>query len=350
MSPTRTLEQRFEDDDGADMRNWRDKLLVPNSVNEAIEMYPNERFLAEGAIRTRNSRWKLFVRWARDPSNAEKFKHEFTPLDLCEYMAEIADIALETNDQVTDTIGGGALADTNIQKVDDYISTANQRLIALKIFRNASAGEYRLFANRVNLVAGSYNPAKVVPADSRLISGLMVDKARRLARLWFYGGWRISGFEAINRGCFADDTACNPRFRRIATLKSKYAVSTQIEQRDIPREIADVCKNDFPVSREYINTYILAPMERSAHCFRRALALAIRTELHELGFTNKVRLALALPAINRLCGWAKDSKEFYGYTDDFKAWTGKSFDNVGEYCHYIREFVISTSGQPKWLR
>lgn len=178
--------------DGVAGCNWRSKLVVTNTVREAIEVFPNERFLADSPIRTRSARWKLFAKWARDPSVAHKFRDEFSPLDLCEYMADIADIALDKEDQNEEpgpTIG---LVSTKIQKVDDYMSTANQRLIALKIFRNASAGEWRLYANRVALVAGSCTPAKVVPTDSRLISGLLVEKARRLARLWFYGGWRIS--------------------------------------------------------------------------------------------------------------------------------------------------------------
>lgn len=91
-------------------------------------------------------------------------------------------------------------------------------------------------------------------------------------------------------------------------------------------------------------------MEKSGHSFRRALALAIRTRLHEVGLTNMTRVALALPAINKICGWARDSKEFFNYTGDFKAWTGKTLDSVGEYCHYIREYAIENVGQPTWLK
>lgn len=78
----RTLEERMSriqldgcsENNNEGRGNWRDKLVTPSTVRQAIEVFPNERFLADSSIRTRNARWKLFVKWARDPALVNKYK------------------------------------------------------------------------------------------------------------------------------------------------------------------------------------------------------------------------------------------------------------------------------------
>lgn len=127
-----------------------------------------------------------------------------------------------------------------------------------------------------------------------------------------------------------------------------------VEPRDVPRHIADAARYDFPVTRDYLMTYIVGPMERNSHSFRRGLAVAIRLQLHELGFNSKPKLSMVLPAINKICGWSRESKEFFNYTEDFQHWSNKLFNDVGLYVYFIREYFIENycvyGGIPKWLK
>lgn len=91
-------------------RNWRTLLRVPKSVNEAIQQYPNEIFLKPSSITVRNTRWRSFVKWALSDETKDKFRDEFAPLDLLEYVAQVGDIALETELE-TETFRIGARGD-----------------------------------------------------------------------------------------------------------------------------------------------------------------------------------------------------------------------------------------------
>lgn len=68
-----------------------------------------------------------------------------------------------------------------------------------------------------------------------------------------------------------------------------------------------------------------------------------------MGFKTKEKLMFALPAINAICGWAHNSEEFFDYTGDYLAWSGKTFHYVGTYTHFIKEYVSFHHGELKGI-
>ncbi len=172
-----------------------------------------------------------------------------------------------------------------------------------------------------------YLPGKVMVAWVRPMYKSTVERAQRLARLWWYGGWRISGFEMIVPDSFAMDG--DETWRSVTVTKSKYLVNDlETETRWIPAKVADDARYDFPVSRAFINDVILGPAGLNSHSFRRGLAVALRIQLNEMGFTSKAKLRLLLPIINQICGWSPYSEMFFSYIGDFAQHSNLAFPNI----------------------
>ena len=248
---------------------------VPDTAGEAPLRFKDETVLMPPSVRARNSRWKLFTNWLQRPSASSKYKYSITPLGLIVFFVGCG-MDLDDSDGLWQDCHDPA------KKVPDYVSTIKQRLTSAGEFSGASMAEAQLAENRLKGLSLKCAPAKVLPAwngPTRKLSA----RAIRLARLWFYAGFRISSFEALGPHHFQPmrEGRCDGLFQRISCYKPKYTPELNaIETRCVPAHISAEAACDFPVSRTFINNYILTPAGLSSNSFRRGLATTLRIELN----------------------------------------------------------------------
>ena len=269
------------------------------------------------------------------------------PLGLIEFFVEVGG-------ELDDDFDNAWLDDHDrIKKVSDYVSTVKQRLIALQEFAHANQMEMDLCEQRLKLLNKQYVPCKVIPIWNRMFILAACQRAYRVALFWFYTGMRLSSFETILPASFepVDQIMPGSLYRTVTCYKSKYCPDpNRAESRFIPINIANQAAFDFPVTRQFVNAYILQPMGISSHSFRRGLAIAIRIMLEEMGFASKAKIMLVLKAVNKICGWSMSSLEFFDYTIDYKCHTNLEFPDITLYMNYIRDYYLSYNDKPHWLK
>ena len=295
------------------------KIFPVNSLAATLEHFEHESVLRSSSLSTKNSRWNTFVSFC---SLRQIDKKSIFPEDLLAFATWL----LETH---------------TVQKTDDYIVAARQRLLSMRRMEtNEGSKEFfdEVARGRIKLANKNYNPSSAPPLSEFQVRTFLSrnPSCRPLVDFWLFTGFRISSFTSEALSIEVDEANY---WSFVSTQSKSQFDPNTADWRYVPTHLCKKIKPMLPLDRQKLDSSIVSHLGGKSHSFRRTVALAIRQRADQL----KTPIVSIQHKINQVLGWSMATdKSFKHYTRDAFTFASRRFPVSEE----LLEFVFRKEPAP----
>ena len=277
------------------------KILPVASIQATVAHFVAEISLKGTSLQTKNSRWNTLVAYAAERG---LLYSSWFPEDLLLYAHWLSE---------------GSHA---VKKVDDYISTARQRLLLMRrmaVDQGSKEAYDEVLKNRIKLSQKNYSPSSAAPLSKGQITTFRFTypALAPIVDLWLFTGFRIS---SLTTNSLEFNISHTSTWSFLSTSSKSQHGDTCRDWRCIPTDIAIAAKNRLPMPRWQLEDLVVKRLGGHSHAFRRTVAIAIRRRADAMG----VKIPSIQERINKVLGWSADhDKSFLHYTRDSLNFAGR---------------------------